>query len=122
MKPPLCLDEDALKDVIHERLLLRREVDNLTECWVYTGAWQPSGLGIIAVGKRRPTASRAAAWVYVGGFKLDDRRVYVMSCPKAKACFNPEHLRIMRLTHQPRLASRRPCVPRRHAAPRPSRA
>ena len=41
-----------LKDQIHERLKLRCELDPATGCWVFIGAWESSGMGLLKVGGR----------------------------------------------------------------------
>ncbi len=89
----------VLKDQLHERFLRACELDPITECWIWTGAWQKeSGLGVLKVQGKLYTAHRVALWVYRGGFDLCDTRgarVY-HSHPdcESPACCAPEHLSI----------------------------
>lgn len=86
--------EQRLKDLIHERLWSRSELDPLTGCQIYTGAWDPSGQGKIRVGRRVCCLARVSAWIYYPGFRLWDVRVAVRTCG-CPACFSPQHVRIV---------------------------
>lgn len=90
-------DAEDLKDDAHDRLLRLVEHDHNTGCWVYTGPWQRDGNGVLRVGGRQYVASRVAAWVYQGGFALDDRTVRVEHvCRGTPACVCPGHLVVVR--------------------------
>lgn len=84
-----------VKDALHARLMPRCELDPLTGCWIWTGAWQDeSGLGVIRVAGESVMVSRVAAWVYLGGFDFFDTSfniVHIDACPNP-ACWNYEHL------------------------------
>lgn len=85
--------EQDTKDKIHARLHARCELDSRTGCWVYTGAWDKRGQGIIRVGKCKYTLPRVSAWLYIPGFHLEDPRYAFRTC-ECSACFNPAHVRI----------------------------
>ena len=88
--------EEHLKDVIHERLNKRCELDAETGCWVYCGYWDRYGTGRIRVGNDVYSVQRVAAWIYLGNFELwDRRRVYHRSCCPNPACFNPDHIQVI---------------------------
>jgi hypothetical protein len=86
-----------LKDRCFDVLMKRSELDPHTDCWVYTGAWDPdSGHGRIKVAGRLFNVSRVAAWVFwdpEDNFDLFDPavRIYHAHC-RLPACFNPDHL------------------------------
>ena len=86
-------EDQALKDEVHERLQSLCEEDARTGCWIYTGSWDRDGTGRIRVGMRVYTIQRVAAWLYVPGFRLCDKRVVYHTC-ESLACFNYEHLEI----------------------------
>jgi hypothetical protein len=94
---PLCPapDEEQLKDRVHERLLPQCEVDPETECWIFVGGWNRSGQGVVRIGGKQHAASRVAAWVYLGGFDLDDPSVRVKHTCQSPACINPDHLLVV---------------------------
>ncbi len=53
---------------------------------------------MLRVAGRQHTAHRVAAWAYRGGFELDDPAVRVEhACRGTPACFNPDHLRLVRV-------------------------
>jgi hypothetical protein len=81
-----------LKDRLHELFLSSCEVDEFTGCWVWTGAWDKSGNGVVSVQGRLYSAHRVAAWVYRGGFRLEDASIRVYHTCQTPACFAPEHL------------------------------
>ncbi len=87
---------EALKNRMHLTLLARSEEDLETGCWVFVGAWDRSGEGVLRVGHLGTfTAGRVAAWVY-RGVELSDPAVRVRHACRMPACFRPEHLRIER--------------------------
>ena len=89
---------EDLKDGVHERLLQAIEHDHDEGHWVFTGSWQPSGHGVLRVAGRQYVASRVAAWVWLGGFDLEDATVRVehRKCCRVPACVCPQHLRVVR--------------------------
>jgi hypothetical protein len=75
---------------ISERLERRRDIDQSTGCWNWTGARTPKGYGQIRlVGGTTAYTHREAYMAYVGqipeGLHLDHL------C-RNRSCFNPEHL------------------------------
>lgn len=74
------------------RLLERVRIDG--ECWIFTGAINAGGYGVIGIdGNRTRVAHRAAYEVFVGaipaGLHID--HVRARGC-KSRACINPDHL------------------------------
>ena len=91
----LLPNDDDLKEKIHARLLGKCEVDRFTGCHIFTGAWEPDGMGKVRVGRKSYTVSRVAAWLYMGLEDLDGpEMVYHNHLCRTPACFNPEHLAI----------------------------
>lgn len=86
-----------LKDRLHSLFLCRCEADPDSGCWIWLGAWQRTGLGVVRVAGHLYTAHRVSLWIYRGGFRLPDRnvRVYHRGC-RVPACCAPEHLSLAR--------------------------
>jgi hypothetical protein len=86
--------DQQLKNLVHQRLLDRTEVDAVTGCWIYTGYWDEHGNARIRVGERPYTVQRASAWVYYDRppFDIDGPELVVHEC-ETPACWNPEHLK-----------------------------
>lgn len=84
-------EEQKIKDKIHGRLNARCELDPGTGCWIYCGYWDRKGQGQIRVGRRVYTLPRVSAWLYIAGFRLEDRRWAFRRCENS-ACFNPDHV------------------------------
>lgn len=101
--------EEDRRDMIHDRLMNRHELDRKTGCWIYTGAWHQNGHALIRVGEKRYSVPKVAAWLWIGGFELTDKRIYVLHkpCCRNPACFNPEHLRVMKSIGQANKVMRR---------------
>jgi hypothetical protein len=87
--------ETELKDTIHARLQSRFELDQVTGCWIYVGAWADDGRGMIRVGGKKYSVAKVSAWLFEGIDLNDDCYVYhdPRRC-RAPACWNPHHLRI----------------------------
>ncbi len=84
--------DQALKDLIHDRIQANVELDPNTSCMIYTGFWEAgSGQAKIRIGARIYPLCRAAAWVYLPGFRLWGKNLAVRTCD-SPACANPEHL------------------------------
>jgi hypothetical protein len=79
---------------LQSRLERRRQIDPVTNCWLWTGNINNGGHGILhwPPGKGSQSVSRLAMHVY-SGFDLSSRRVicHKRECPNPH-CFNPEHL------------------------------
>ncbi len=74
-------------DELKAKLLSKREIDSVTDCWVWTGAWDADGYGVMRVGKQYARIHKLAARLWLG------KNAYVLhrsGCPRA--CFNPDHL------------------------------
>jgi len=86
---------DDQKDAAHERIVFGSSHDQKTDCWLFLrGVQAKTGIGTLKVNGQLRTASRVSAWVYIGGFDLDDRNVLVRRTCHNLACVNPEHLSI----------------------------
>ena len=70
-----------------------RQIDEITGCWIFLGAWSTDGLGIVRVGSVLYDVARVAAWIWKGLDLWEERVVYHAKCDNG-ACFNPKHLRI----------------------------
>lgn len=87
--------EQDLKDRLYERIQTRTEFDPLTECVIYTGAWEPrSGQARIRLGTKVYCLTRVTAWIYLPGFRIWSGRRVVRTCD-APACCNPDHIRVL---------------------------
>lgn len=106
-----------VKDKMHDYLVSHSRFGT-GGCQVFTGCIQKkTGLGIIGLHGRKYTAHRIAAWVYLGKFKLNDRRVKVhrqIGC--VPECVNPEHLIVAKLSEKQFEARRRKLKKKRSAA------
>jgi len=86
--------EQDLKDKVHEMLQARMEIDHVTGCWIYTGAWEENGQAKMRIGRKVYGVHRVAAWLYFAGYDLWDVTRIAHDC-QSPACFNPEHLVIL---------------------------
>lgn len=88
--------EQDLKDLIHQRLQERTEIDFRTGCSIYTGAWEANGQAKMRVGRRVYSVTRVSAWLYLRSFKLwDIRRVVHKPCCPNPACYQQNHLLVL---------------------------
>jgi hypothetical protein len=75
------------------RLLAKRQVDPETNCWIWTGRWNPDEKGVIYLPVRRSVYVHvAAAHVWLNQPLKGDHKVVHKKCCPNPACFNPEHL------------------------------
>ena len=86
-------DPQRLRHKLADRLLAQREIDPATGCWVWCGTWLANGHGVLKLGETQRTVAHVAAWLWLSGFELGDRRIRVYRTCQIPACFNPEHLR-----------------------------
>jgi hypothetical protein len=81
-------------DQLVQRLRQRAVVDRSTGCWLWRGAADRDGYGVLAVGQRRRQrlvrVQRLAVWLWLGR-PLAGKGV-VGACPQSRRCFHPEHL------------------------------
>lgn len=82
-------------DAIHERLL--RKTRRSGKCLLWTGAVQKSGGGVTGAGGKQHLASRVAAFLWIGGFHLDDPDIMVKRTCRNARCVEPEHLEVCRV-------------------------
>ena len=72
-----------------ERLLLRRTVDEVTQCWNWAGALNEKGYGLINVNKRARRVHRLAYAAAKGAIPTGLMVCHTCDNPR---CFNPDHL------------------------------
>jgi hypothetical protein len=79
---------------VGQRLLRRRLIDSQHGCWLWTGAKQSSGYGVITLRKGGPrtqyTVHRLAAMLW-GDVAADCQDDILHTCDR-RECFNPDHL------------------------------
>ena len=73
-----------------ERLLKRRTIDPLTECWIWTGAHSGSGYGEIRYLRRYYDVHRLVGWLRLN--LSSNPGLQVLHKCDNKRCFNPDHL------------------------------
>ncbi len=72
-----------------DKILSNIIVDKDTECWIWQGALQPSGYGVIRYQSRKVYCHRLAYLAFKG--PLEPLKVLDHLC-RNKACANPDHL------------------------------
>ena len=85
----------ALGDELYERLRSRLVTCRRTGCWEYPSTDRDGNIGLMRVGDGQYTASKVAAWVWLGGFDLADRSVRVEHVCGNPYCCHYEHLRVV---------------------------
>jgi hypothetical protein len=94
-------DPNSLAD----RLRRRAVVDSQTGCWLWQGASNGAGYGILALrraGRQRLVRVHRVA-LYVWGEQPLFGKAVVSCCRQSRRCFNPEHLTVRRQAQpQPR--------------------
>lgn len=73
-----------------KKLIARRLVDEDTGCWLWTGARQANGYGVVGLAGRTFRVHRLAALLWLG--LVDGTDAVVRHTCNNKNCFNPEHL------------------------------
>src|SRR5262245_23002434 len=69
---------DDIKDELHDRLNMLLDLDPISDCWMFKGALQTSGIGIMRFRDKAYTVPRLAMWAWGDNhFDLDDRKVLV---------------------------------------------
>ena len=82
---------------LEQRLLKRRYIDPVTDCWMWTGRKTKTGYGVMdglqrqQLPVRATTVSRLAAHAWLG-FDLRRRELDVCHRCDTPSCFNPAHL------------------------------
>ncbi len=82
------IDRERIRALLDEK----SEVDPITKCKVYCGAWADNGIALIRIGRRTYTVQMAALWV-AGKVELYDR-VYAYRTCKSAACCNLKHIKV----------------------------
>jgi hypothetical protein len=73
-----------------KRLMMKRRIDPVTQCWEWMGYRIPQGYGQLSYRKRTLKAHRVSAMVYLG-FDLNSPLDVCHHCDNPP-CFNPDHL------------------------------
>ncbi len=74
---------------IEERLFDKYELDSKTGCWLFLGAKNEKGYGLIRI-KRKLYKIHRVSYEYFIGPLINDA-LHVKQCPN-RNCFNPTHL------------------------------
>lgn len=74
---------------IVNRLMSRRDIGSVSNCWMYTGLLDKDGYGKIKYKQKDYRVHRLAYEIFVG--KPKGQVLHKLFC-KNKNCFNPEHL------------------------------
>lgn len=83
-------------------------------CWVYTGALNSKGYGIVATGRNKKTALTHRVAILVRDGALDDSLPVDHLC-SVRACVNPTHLEVVTTAENNRRALERlPAHPNAH--------
>lgn len=82
------IDRERIRVLLEEK----SEVDPITGCKVYCGAWSNKGVALVRVGRRTYTVQMAALWV-AGEVELYDR-VYAYRTCNSPACWCRKHIKI----------------------------
>lgn len=73
-----------------DRLLKKRNIDQETKCWNWTGCIHKFGYGVIRVNKKTCKVHRVSANLFLN-FNPDSGLCVLHKCDNRK-CFNPDHL------------------------------
>lgn len=79
-------DEDRLDELLLNRCL----IDPKQGCWLWMGASDGHGYGVVRYQGRQVRLHRLAVWLYAG--LALDRPVRVWHTCGRRRCFNPDHL------------------------------
>lgn len=81
------IDRERIRALLEEK----SEVDPITGCKIYCGAWAEKGIAIVRIGRRTYSVQMAALWV-AGEVELYDR-VYAYRTCKSPACWCRKHIK-----------------------------
>lgn len=79
------------KESVKSRLLRRHTVDPVTNCWIFDGAKDSWGYGLIGTPDGLAKAHRASFSEFIG--PIPQGKLILHNCD-TPACINPDHLRI----------------------------
>ncbi len=80
------------KASIRRRLKSRLQIDKITGCHLYCGAWNAKGRALMRVGHKVYTIQRVVAWLNGKAELWED--VYRYRTCQTPACANPRHIRV----------------------------
>jgi hypothetical protein len=87
--------ETLTKEDIKARLLVKRQIDPETQCWIWTGNWTKQGAGQIYLPYRQWIyVHKASAHVWLDAPLKGANVVHKKKC-STPACFNPDHLLVV---------------------------
>lgn len=82
------------KEYLKERLFKKREIDEQTNCWIWSGHWCNYGYGKLTMptpfNPKCMSVHKVAAYIWLNK-GLKERYFAVHRC-NVKSCFNPDHL------------------------------
>lgn len=84
------IEKSEQLEKVGSRLLERRDVDEETGCWHYTGATTGNGYGYIRYGNEMAYTHRVSAVLFLNFDPAS--RLYVLHTCDTPTCFNPSHL------------------------------
>lgn len=102
IKPQVYIMDDMpflSKEALEQKLMAKREVDEATQCWVWTGSWNDKGYGRVIVKATPGQACRSAHVVAAHVWRdvpLANKTIVVAHTCECRACFNPKHLKIFK--------------------------
>lgn len=76
---------------VYDRIMERIVLDEKTGCWVWTGATQRAGYGIIGEGRRKLHSTHRFMYQHTRGVVLSGEEDVCHRCDNPPCC-NPEHL------------------------------
>jgi len=89
INPYLVSQEHLMK-----RLIKNREIDEVTNCWIWIGNWNSNGYGCLSLPRpyndRHFLVQNAAAYIWLNEPLITNKFIF-HKC-RMRACFNPDHL------------------------------
>lgn len=86
------------KEYLTERLFRKREIDSLTDCWVWIGSWNQKGYGYLRLprpySRKHFLVHEVAAHIWLNKNLICHQ--FVFHTCGVRACFNPDHFKICR--------------------------
>lgn len=84
------------KEHLIKRLFSKREIDPITDCWIWVGVWNKKGYGYLSLPRPHNCkcflVQNVAAYIWLE-LPLDSHKFIFHTC-NMRACFNPNHFRV----------------------------